>query len=166
MNTRSSGTFKVDSFMGLLMMVLILVGIFYFLSFLFKILAWVSPLMIVAAFVIDRSVVINYAKWIGNLFSKNPLTGVLAALLSVLGYAVLGPFLLLKALFKKKVKKMTKQFEQQAGGTGGFTQQKDEFVDYEEVSSEMNEEKPLELPPIDKQPQRQKRSSDYDQFFE
>ena len=165
MNTRRSAAFKLDSFAGLLLMVLFLVGLFFFLQILFKILAWVSPILLVAAFVIDRSVVINYVKWIGKLFGQNPLVGIGAALLSVLGYAILGPFLFAKALFKKKVKNMTQQFEQQAG-VSGSTRQNDEFVDFEEVSSETHQEKPLELPRIDQQPRTQKRDSEYDQFFD
>lgn len=165
MNRRSSA-FKIDSFAGLLIMVAFLIGLFFFLRILFKILAWVSPILLIAAFIIDRSVVINYVKWIGKLFSRNPIMGIGAALLSVLGYAVLGPFLFAKALLKKKVKDMGKQFEEQAGRAGAFTRQKEEFVDYEEVSSEMKDEKPLELPRIEKQPRTQKRSSDYDQFFD
>lgn len=165
MNDRRAAAFKLDSFAGLLLMILFLVGIFFFLQILFKILAWVSPVLIIAAFIIDRSVVINYVKWIGSLFGKNPLMGIGAALLSVLGYALLGPFLFAKALLKKKVKNMAKQFEQQAGG-GGFTRTREEFVDYEEVSSEVNDERPLELPRIDRQPRAEKRGTDYEQFFD
>lgn len=164
MNNRRTAYFKFDSFAAILLLVLFFVALFFLISGILKILAYIAPLFLIAAFIIDRNVVIGYGKWLLNMIKRKPLTGIAATLLTAFGYMVVFPFLFAKALFKKKIKKMTRQFEEQA--SGGRRPTKDEYVDYEEVGSETNEEKTLELPRLDQQPRRQKRNPDYDQFFE
>jgi hypothetical protein len=166
MSNRRTAYFKFDSFAGILLLVMFFVALFFVLSGIFWVLKYVAPVLLVAAFIIDKSVVIGYGKWLLETLKNNPIIGIGAILLTILGYTVVFPFLFAKALFKKKIKKVTKQFEEQAGASRGFTRPKEEFVDYEEVSSETHDEKPLELPRIEKQPRTQKRDSEYDQFFE
>ena len=163
MTNRRSASFKFDSFASILLLVVFFVALFFVLTGIFWVLKYVAPVLLLFAFLIDRQVVIGYGKWLVDLVKKNPLMGIVAIALTILGYTVVFPFLFVKALFKKKVKDMTKRFEQQSGA---YQQTKDEFVDYEEVSSETHEEEPLELPDLKKQARPQQKSSDYDQFFE
>lgn len=170
MHNRHSATFKFDSFLGIILLVAFFVGIYFMLKGIFTVLSmvWVAVGLLALTLIIDRYVVINYVKWLWKSLLTKPLIGIAAIALTIIGYMVVIPFLFAKALFKKKVRNMTKQFQQQMGGH----QQppaKDEFVDFEEVSSEMHTEEPLELPrskPRPQQPQQSRKGTDYDRFFE
>ncbi len=155
MANRSSASFKLDGFLGIILLVAFFVGIFFILQGVFFVLKWVAPALLVAAFIIDRSVVINYVKWLGKLVRSNPLMGIGAILLSLLGYMVVCPYLFAKALFKKKIKEVTQEFEKKQQG---------EFIDYEEISSKPNKDESLELPRLEKI--EQKKRSDYDNMFD
>lgn len=165
MSNRSTATFKFDSILGIVMLVGFFVGLFLILKGIFTVLStvWVALGLLAVTLIIDRYVVINYVKWLWNLLRTRPLYGIAGILFTVIGYMVVIPFLFAKALFKKKIKNMTKQFQ----GFPGQEQQKSEFVDYEEISSETKTEEPLELPKIEKKTRtEQHRGSDYEQFFE
>jgi len=137
--------------------IVILVVFFLALSWLvtgvFKVLAWVAPVLLVATLVMDYNIVLGYLKWIVNLTKRNPLMGVGAGLLTFFGFPVVAGYLFIKALLYRKVNKLKEEVEKREKG---------EFVDYEEV-----DEKPtiIELPKI-KEPQKQRRDDNYDQFFE
>lgn len=154
MVNRNAASFKFDGLIGIIFLIAIFVGIFFFLKGVFFILQWVAPVLLVAAFFIDRSVVINYVKWLGKLVKSNPLTGIGAILLSLLGYMVLGPYLFAKALLKKKIREVTQEFDKQ---------QKGEFVDYEEISSQPKKQETLELPQLEKM--ERKQQNDYEDMF-
>ena len=156
MANRSTASFKLDGFLGIILLVAFFVGIFFILQGVFFILKWVAPALLVAAFIIDRSVVINYVKWLGKMVRSNPIYGIGAILLSLLGYMVVCPYLFAKALFKKKIKEVTEEYEKSEKG---------EFVDYEEISSKPNKEEPLELPRLERM-ERKQQNSDYDNMFE
>ena len=154
MANRSTASFKFDGLFGIILLVAFFVGIFFILQGVFFVLKWVAPALLVAAFIIDRSVVINYVKWLGKLVRSNPLTGIGAILLSLLGYMVVCPYLFAKSLFKKKIKEVSQEFEKKQQG---------EFVDYEEVSSKPKKEETLELPRLEKM--ERKQQNDYDDMF-
>ena len=154
MANRNAASFKLDGFLGIIFLVAIFVGIFFILQGVFFVLKWVAPALLVAAFIIDRTVVINYVKWLGKLVRSNPLMGIGAILLSLLGYMVVCPYLFAKALFKKKIKEVTQNFENKQQG---------EFVDYEEISSKPKKEETLELPRFEKM--ERKERNDYEDMF-
>ncbi|MCB0546539.1 MAG: hypothetical protein KDD19_03070 [Phaeodactylibacter sp.] len=147
-----------SSITGILLVVLFLVVLYFIARAIFTILYYLSPVMIVAALIVDYRVVLGYFKWLGGLLRDNLLLGIGAILLSVLGFPVLSAFLLGKALFKRQVKKARAQEEVRAPGDG-------EYIEFEEL-----EDEPLELPRIPKQEkpreQPKKKDSHYDEFFE
>lgn len=130
---------------------------FYLLRGIFIILSWIAPVLLVAAFIIKRSVVINYVKWLLKTLKQNPLLGILAIVLSLLGYMLVFPYLFLKALFVKRVEDMHQAHLRQTQG---------ELVDYEELDSNIFEEETgfNELPPVDRP--AKKKDSDYQQLFD
>ena len=154
MANRSTASFKFDGILGIILLVAFFIGIFFFLKGVFYILQWVAPLLLIAAFFIDRSVIINYGKWLISLVKSNPLTGIGVILLSLLGYMVVCPYLFAKALFKKKIKEVKQEFEKKREG---------EFVDYEEISSQPNKGETLELPRLERMERKQR--NDYDEMF-
>ena len=155
MANRSTASFKLDGFLGIIILVAFFVGLFFIMQGVFFVLKWVAPALLVAAFIIDRSVVINYGKWLISTLKSNPLFGIGAILFTIIGYMEVFPYLFAKALFKKKIKEVTQEYEQKQQG---------EFVDYEEVSSKKHKEEPLELPRLEKMERKQR--SDYDDMFE
>lgn len=159
MANNNSTQFKLDGFLGILLLVAFFVAIFFILQGVFFVLKWVAPALLVAAFIIDRSVVLNYGKWIVNTIKTNPLLGIGAVLFAIIGYMLVCPYLFAKALFRRKIKAVSKNFEQKQQG-----QREGEYVDFEEISSEPIKEETLQLPRLEKMEKKQR--NDYDNMFE
>ncbi len=154
-NKRKVDINPFNSIASILLLVFVFVALYWIASSLFWLLTKLSPILLIAALIIDHTVVLNYGKWLLNLLKKNPLMGIVAVLLSVVGYPVIFGFLLAKALLYRKVNKMKQEFDVKQNG---------ELVDYEEI-----EEKPqirLELPSFEKPEPKPKKGDDYDQFFD
>jgi hypothetical protein len=149
---RKSAHIRIDSFLSIILLIAFFVGLFFILKGIFWVLSWVAPVLLVAAFIIDRFVVINYGKWLVDTVKKNPLVGIAAMIFTVIGYMVVFPFLFAKALFKKKVKDVQKRYE---------TERQGELIDYEEIESKPNAEV-FDLPKLEKR----ERHSEYDKFFD
>ena len=152
-NNNSSNPFS--SIFSIIMVVLIMLGLFYMARFIFTILYYLSPIMLIAALIIDHKVVTGYAKWIVGLFKKNPIMGIGSVLLTAIGFPVVTTFLLGKALFKKRIKAAQEEAEKARKG---------EFIEYEELDT-----KPLELPELEPRKAQKKQSSDsseYDELFD
>lgn len=145
-----------NSIIGVILIVLFLVTLYFIARAIFTILYYLSPIMIVAALIIDHRVVLGYVKWLIGLLRDNLLLGVGATILSVLGFPVLSAFLLGKALFKRQVKKARQEAEEAREG---------EYIEYEELNSEE-----LELPRLEKEERKRDRPENpdnrYDDFFE
>lgn len=152
---RKTASFRFDSILSVLLLIAILVGLFYLVKGVFLVLSVIAPVLGIAAFFIDRSVIINYGKWIFSTLKSNPLLGVGAILFTVLGYMVVLPFLFAKALMKKKFKDARQQYEQEQQG---------ELIDFEELDTRRND-RPLELPRFEKE-EKQARKSEYDKLFD
>jgi hypothetical protein len=153
MTYRKTASFRFDSIFGVLLMVAFLVGMFFILRGLFWLLSFVAPVLLIAAFIMDRSVVINYIKWIGKTLKTNPLAGIAAIVFSILGYMLVCPYLFAKAFFKKKIKDAQQRYEQEKQG---------ELIDFEELESKPNKET-LTLPRLEK---KEETRSAYDKMFE
>jgi hypothetical protein len=139
-----------SSIMGVLIVVGIIFGIYYISTLFFKLLYFLSPVLLLATLVIDYKVVVNFGKWVLNLFKKNPIMGIGATVLTLLAYPVVIAFLFGKALFKKQVKQAQKEYTKAREG---------ELVDFEELESKP---KKLELPELEKK----QKGNDYEQLFE
>ena len=121
---------------ALLIGIVVLFVLFTVARFVFSLLYYLAPILLIITLFLDYKVVVNYGKWIWNMMGRNVLLGVGLAILTLVGFPVVSLFLFGKAMFKKKVKEMTQQFEEKTQG---------EFVEYEEVAPE--EEELVELPP-------------------
>ena len=159
----SSGN-PFNSITSVILMVIALIAIFYIARFIFRILWFVAPVILIAALIVDYKTVLGYLKWVGSLFQKNPVMGIAVTVLSALGFPLVSGFLLMKGLLKKKVKEAQATREAQIKG---------EFVDYEEIVDDES----LELPPlkdpkdqpiqIKKDPSKSQQSgNEYDHLFD
>lgn len=150
---RKTSGFRFDGITGVLILVGFLVAMYFIVKYTLIALTFVAPLLLIATLLIDHTVVTNYLKWIGTTLKSNWPLGVGAILFTIFGYALVFPFLFGKAILKKKFKQAKQQFENERQG---------ELIDFEEIESKPNKEKPLELPELKKQP----GGSAYDKYFE
>ncbi|MBK7869824.1 MAG: hypothetical protein IPJ74_03605 [Saprospiraceae bacterium] len=146
----------INSIWSIVILALVLVGLFILARFIFRILYFLSPFLLIATAIIDHKVIVNYVKWLGNMIRRNTLMGVGATVLSLVFFPVVSALLFSRALFKKQMRKA--QQEQETRKIG-------EYVDFEEIV----EDKPIKLKRLEKQEQPQtreeKKDDRYDQFF-
>ncbi len=143
----------VNTIVGVVILVLGLLFLLFLARFIFRILWMISPLLLVAALIVDYKGVINYGKWIVALFKRDTIIGVVASILTVFGFPLVAGFLLGKGLFKKRARKMQEEQKRRREG---------EFVDFEELDS-----KPLDLPELERRKEKKKDTgSEYDDLFE
>lgn len=152
----SSNNNPFSSIIGVVLGILFLLGLFFIARFIFTILYYLSPIMLIAALIVDHKVVTGYGKWLLRLTKDNALLGIGAILLTVLGFPLVTLFLLGKALLRKRVKEAQEEAMQQREG---------EYIEYEELNSE-----PLDLPQIEQwekqAEERRRKNNDYDDFFD
>src|SRR6188474_2933860 len=126
---------------GFIFLVLLLVGLFFIAKGIFTVLAWAAPVLILGAIIINYKTILNYLKFILSLLHRNPLAGIIAIILSVIGFPILSGVLFGKAIFDRKMRRLQR---------GRETSDASEFVEYEEVIKPYQKDK-LDLPPIEKQ---------------
>lgn len=144
-------TIRTNGIIGFLFMVLVLVGLFFIAKGIFKLLLWLSPVLIIGALLIHYQTVIGFLKYLWNLLRSNPVVGILAVVLTAVGYPLVCGYLFGKSVLDRKVRKLENAIREREQG---------EFVEYVEVvrdettpSSERN--KPIELPPLEsKRPEK------------
>lgn len=149
MQRKTINTNPFNNLIGLLVMVLVVVGMFMLARFIFRILFWLSPILLIVALLLDYKVVLGYGKWLLNLVKRNPLMGIAAIVLTVLGFPLVTAFLAGKAFLKYNVKKAEKEQEEQVPG---------EYIDFEEV-----EEQPLELSELSEMKRREEQQKKQEQ---
>jgi len=136
--------------LGLVILFLFFLGFFYLTRFIFTLLYYLSPILFIATLIIDYKVVVSYFKWIVGLLKRNVVMGVVARIISVVGFPVVLALLLGRALLGKRIKKAKENFEQQRRGT---------YTDYEELESRRTN---IELPEVKPKEKR----NNYDELFE
>lgn len=153
-NAKSKGPF--GSITALVMVALFFIALYYIASFVFSLLWYVAPVLLIITLVLDHKIVTNYIEWVWSKVKTTPLFGISIAALTVLCFPVVTGYLFSKLLVKRKITKMTETFEKRT---------ESEFVDFEEVDSEPI--RPIELPKADAPPKmHQKPGNKYDDLFE
>ncbi len=153
---------------GVIGLILILIVIYYVIQGLFWVLGIIAPVLLILTFFIDKNVIINYGKWMLNLFKTKWYLGLGAGAMTFFGFPFVSAFLFGKAMFKKKVAEMG-----MSGGLGGDEARtsKDTFTDYEEVESEISyeevdlPEENLDLPEIEENLNTLDDDNAYDNLF-
>ncbi len=153
--------------MGILTVVagyFIIKGLYWFLYFL-------TPVLLVAALIINWKVVAGFGQSLWNLLTRNPLGGLLAVGLTVVAFPFVALFIFLTALGSKKLEKLKTEMGKQMAGN---VETDGEYVDYEEVKTEdatWEEVKPIEpsaLPEKVERPKKQegkRPENPYDDMF-
>lgn len=134
MGNRKEFQIKGNTWVMIIVLVAALIAVFFIARGIFKILSFLAPILLIAAAIIDHTVIVNYAKGLVDLTKRNLLVGLGAILLSVIGYPVVFAYLLGRALMNKKIKNMEEEERIHREG---------KLVDYEELESRPN---PVDLP--------------------
>jgi predicted membrane protein len=145
---------RMNGIVGIVFMVLVFVALFFIAKGIFTVLAWLAPALIIGALLIHYRTVLNYLRFIFSLLQRNLFAGILVIILSVIGFPILSGFLFGKAILDRKVKKLHQAHE---------ARQEAEYVEFEEVIRH-EEEKKLDLPPMEKRPPAQK-DNQYEDLF-
>ena len=147
-SVRSNGIF------GFVFLILLLIGLFFIAKTIFTILFWLSPFLILGALVVNYKTVLNYLKFILSLLQRSPLAGIIAIVLSIIGFPVISGVLFGKAILDRKVRRLHSAHE---------ASQAAEYVDYEEVIKPEKKDI-LDLPSLYKQ-EAEKKDNRYENLF-
>jgi len=148
---------------AILVAILVFWGLSLAFSFIFKMLAFIAPFLLIGTAIIDYTVITDFVKWIIKMLKENPLMGIAGIMLTIFGFPIIAGFLFGKAYLRKKVRKLASKYDVETNG---------EIVDYEEVEDIEEDFEKLELPPKRRaEPIRQNRteespSDDYEQLFD
>ena len=145
---------RFNGIIGFAFMVLLFVGLFFIAKGVFTVLAWVAPVLIILALLINYRTVLNYLKFMLGLLQRNPVGGIIGILLSFFGFPILAGVLFGKSILDRKVKKLNEAYQAEKDG---------EFVEFEEIIKPERETK-LELPPMEKQAPV-KKDNQYEDLF-
>ena len=160
-NSKSNGPF--GSIMSLLMVFVFFAALFYVASFVFKLLWWIAPVLLLITLLMDHKIVTGYIEWVWSKLKVNPIMGIAFVLLTFFGFPVVAGYLFGKLMLRRKITKMTETMQQRGGRT--FAEDED-YVDYEEVKSEPRTR--IEIPKADLPPKMKEKpeNNKYDDFFE
>ncbi len=143
-----------------------LILVFYIFTQLIKILWWLAamlmPVLLIATFIINRSVLFNYVKMIRNLYKKNTTTGIIATVLSVIASPLVILGLFGQAMVLRKINKVNPQ--QQKADKNKFG----EYIEYEEVNEQFKNllnEVPREKPRIELRQPPKEDPNPYDELW-
>ena len=168
---RNNSQFRIGG-LNIIIAILVFFFIFYLFSmavkFLWQLALILMPVLLIATFIMDRNLLINYGKRIGKIYKANKTSGLIAGGLSVLGSPLVILFLFGQAILFRKFKKATAKHEEQNTSKFG------EYVDYEEVDTTfkrlINErpksQNPIEIREIPKDKPRSKDNNPYDSLWE
>lgn len=145
---------RFNGLLGFVLMVAVFVALFFIAKGIFTLLAWVAPVLILAALLINYRTILNYLKFMLSLLRRNPLGGILGIILSVVGFPILAGVLFGKSILDRKVKKLQDAYR---------AQEQPEFTEYEEVIRPQREER-IELPPLEQRP-RENKDNRYEDLF-
>lgn len=135
MENRKEFEIKGNTWGAILVMVVALIALFFVAKGVFWLLSILAPILLIAAVIIDHKVLINYVKWLVDMVKRNVLVGLVAIVLSVIGYPVVFALLFGRALMNRKIRDIEKQERIFREG---------ELVDFEEMESKAPP--PVELP--------------------
>lgn len=135
----------------MVVMVLMVIGLFFIARGIFTILSWAAPVLFILTLILRYQVVVGYLKMLWGLLKENPLIGLVAIVLTVVGFPIVALVLFGKAMMDRKVDQMAKDEREAVEG---------KLIDYEIVDEDKPES--MELPDMEKK----QKSSPYDRFFE
>jgi hypothetical protein len=152
----------LGSFGPLIGLIIFITLLYFMVKGVFTILGFLAPFLLVGAAILDYTVITDYLKFVLKLLKENPLMGLVAILLSVVGFPAVSGFLFFKAYARRKFKNFAKDADRE----------RNTYSDYEEVKTTTKQEEDdfLVLPKIEKPVEIKKdnsgqKDSAYDDLF-
>lgn len=143
--------FNSNFWVGMIVMVLMVIGLFFIARGIFTILSWVAPILFILTLILRYKVVVGYLNMLWDLLKQNPIVGVIAVILTVVGFPVVAFVLFAKAMLDRKVDQMSRAEREAVEG---------KLADYEILEDDQQDS--FDLPQMEKKP----KSSPYDRYFE
>lgn len=116
---------------------LVAVATYFIIKGLYKILYYASPVLLIAALVINWRVVAGIGQSLLNLLTRNPIAGLLVGALAVVAFPFTAAFIFMSALGARRVEKLVAEMQQRQQNfekqVSGDAAQDGEYVDFEEV---------------------------------
>lgn len=107
-----------------------LLGAYFFVTFMWKILMWSFVILAILMLIMNRKLAIQMYEWLRKLYVKNTALGVVATLMIILISPLVILFLAGKTVF---------EFSQSKTGKKLFGQKTEEETTYTEISSELKD---------------------------
>ena len=162
---------------------LFFIGFFYFMNWLYQMLWWAVPVLVVLSLIINPKVILGSLKGLWRLLQRSPIPGLFTAAIGAISLPFLSIFWFLGSLGAKKMENMQGQFGKQFGGnpfggsgfggnpfgTNEVPSPDTEFVDYEEIESKPKKTKEQEWPeepPAKDNKKDNRKDNPYDQMFD
>lgn len=98
-----------------LVMVGFFIALFWIARGLFTILTYAAPFLLIGALIINYKVVTGYAKWLWTTLNRDPLMGLIYAVLSFIGFPILSAYLLFKAIAVNRIGTFQDEVNQSIG---------------------------------------------------
>jgi len=153
-SSRGSGQNPFGFFGPILILVIVLFAFYYMIKGLFTLLSIIAPVLLIATLILDRQVIFDYFKFLGKMLKNETLVGVLAVVLSIIGWQVVSGVLFGKALRRRSCTKMVQNAEEK----------QNTFTDYEIIEEEVEEDF-LTLPDQEVIIKKSKSDNDYNDLF-
>jgi len=116
---------RVNPLFLLLGVAVFFVALFWIAKGIFTLLSWMFPVFLVGALILNYRVVLGYVKWLFSSLKRNPVFGIIALVLSVIGIPFVSVFLFLRALSSRGM--------EQAQGS---TPKPGDYIPYEEIDED------------------------------
>lgn len=147
--------------MGLIVVIMFFVALFFIARGIFTLLAWAAPVLIIAALIINYKTALGYLKFLWDLLKRRPLMGILGIILTAVGFPIVCGFLFGKAILDRRINTFQAEVKRQREG---------ELIDYEDVSEMPGPQKEvlvLKTPTAKHTVYKKEESKNtYDEFFE
>lgn len=122
--------YAISPIWAVLFLVLFIVAMYYILKGLFYLLYFTAPVMLIALLIIDHRIFVSHFKAAFSKIRQNPAVGILSFILQIIGLPFVLAYLLMKALFVRKLRSVEDRIR---------TQREGEFVEFEDVTEVKND---------------------------
>lgn len=152
-----------NSLLSLVVLIAVMAILFFVVKGFISILYWVAPILLIVTLILNYKIVANYVISLFETFKTDILMGMVKVAFTILCYPLVIGWLFAKVLLYRKVDKMKQEFDRQIGGVS----EKEQYVDFEELSSKTVDEKPekptiIELP----KPKEKEKKNPYTDMFD
>ncbi|MFT4566065.1 MAG: Na+-transporting methylmalonyl-CoA/oxaloacetate decarboxylase gamma subunit [Saprospiraceae bacterium] len=126
---------RVNPLFLLLGVAVFFVVLFWLAKGIFTLLSWAFPAFLVGALIINYRVVLGYVKWLFSSLKRNPVFGIIAIVLSVIGIPFVSVFLFMRALATRGMDQSSTSLTK-IGNYIPYEEVEDDFLDLSEIEAQ------------------------------